>query len=316
MLRKRRALKSFIHPKGVKVLIGWLRAISLPLLVLSPLFLFSKTVYQTSFLQRNPQSYSTEENSFFQTQQNFAGLTPLSPSVWNTYHEEIQSETDLDRYILREAYLLEADRKVTQKESRMFSIPLDDLSSTQRRILSPFRREEEERQRRDYAESVSIIAANKGLPEYVIQVLGFQKLREGMKKVERAVALDATLSTTKVTNDDGSLKKDLRPWRYRGTLLVFQRSYRMGITNSIWSFNLQGGDASAKGDKLYAEISARWSRYVQSNTFQFLTTTAISSFSYFFQDDFSVSFSYLNELKNQPSTPDVNKQTLGFNYIF
>lgn len=315
MLRERGDLKSFMRPRGVNVLIVWLKAASLLLVACAPFFLFSKTVYQTSFLQRNPQSYSTEENSFFQTQQNFAGVTPLSPSVWNTYHEEIQSETDLDRYILREAYLLEADRKVTQKESRMFSIPLDDLSSTQRRILSPFRREEEERQRRDYAESVSIIAANKGLPEYVIQVLGFQKLREGMKKVERAVALDATLSTTKVTND-GSLKKDLRPWRYRGTLLVFQRSYRMGITNSIWSFNLQGGDASAKGDKLYAEISARWSRYVQSNTYQFLTTTAVSSFSYFFQDDFSVSFSYINELKNQPSTPDVNKQTLGFNYIF
>jgi len=156
---------------------------------------------------------------------------------------------------------------------------------------------------------------NKGLPEYVIQVLGFQKLREGVKKVERAVALDVTLSSPK-SSSDGTLKRDQHPWRYRGIALPFQRSYRMGLTNSIWTFDVQGGAASAKGDKLYAELSARWSRYLQSNTYQFLTSTAITSFSYFLKDDISVSFSYLNEIKNQASTPDVSKESIGFNYIF
>ena len=302
--------------RGVKVLIAIRKEAFVLFAAFSPLILFSKTTFQPSLLQRNPQSYSREEDeSFFRTEQNFSGLTPLSPSVWNSYNEEIRGSTEVGKYLFREAYLLEADRKAIQSESRMFTVPMDDLSSTQRRILSPFRREEEERQRRDYAESVSAIVVNKGLPEYVIQVLGFQKLREGVKKVERSVALDVTLSSPKVAAD-GSIQQDKHPWRYRGIALPYQRSYRMGLTNSIWTIDVQGGGSAAKGDRLYTEISARWSRYLQSNTYQFLTSTAISSFSYFFSDDLSVSYSYLNEIRNQASTPDVSKQSIGFNYIF
>jgi hypothetical protein len=79
---------------------------------------------------------------------------------------------------------------------------------------------------------------------------------------------------------------------------------------------VQGGAPSAKGDKLYAEISARWGRYVQTNTFQVLTSTAIAGVTVFFKDDLSVTFSFTNEIKNQTSTPDVSKESIGFNYIF
>ncbi len=301
--------------KGVKILVAVRKGSFVLFAAIAPLMLFSKSTFQPSLLQRSPQSYSKEENSFFRTEQNFSGLTPLSPSVWNSYNEEIRASTEVGKYLFREAYLLEADRKILRTDSRMFSISMDDLSSTQRRILSPFRREEEERQRRNYAESISAIVMNKGLPEYVIQVLGFQKLREGVKKVERAVALDVTLSSSKVAQD-GSIQQDKNPWRYRGIALPYQRSYRMGLTNSIWTIDVQGGGSAVKGDRFYAEISARWSRYLQSNTYQFLTTTAISSFSYFFSDDLSMSYSYLNEIRNQSSTPDAIKQSVGFNYIF
>ncbi len=306
---------------GVKLLIALRKGILFLLAVFAPLFLFSEQSstqesFQRSLLERRPQSNSSQDDSFFRnSEDSFAGLTPLSPSVWNSYNEEIRGDTDVGKYLFREAYLVEADRKSIRTDSRMFTVPMDDLSSTQRRILSPFRREEEERQRRDYAESVSAIVVNKGLPEYVIQVLGFQKLREGVKKVERAVALDVTLSAPK-SSADGTPQRDQYPWRYRGIALPFQRSYRMGLTNSIWTFDVQGGAASSKGDKLYAEISARWSRYVQSNTYQFMTNTAITSFAVFLKDDLSLSVSYLNEIKNQASTPDVSKESIGFNYIF
>jgi hypothetical protein len=301
--------------RGVKDLIVTLKRTLVFFASLSSLILFSKTTFQPTLLQRSPQSYSKEENSFFRTEQHFSGFTPLSPSVWNSYNEELKASTEVGKYLFREAYLLEADRRALQTERRVFTVPMDDLSSTQRRILSPFKREEEERQRRDYAESVSAIVLNKGLPEYVVQVLGFQKLREGVKKVERAVALDVTLSNPKVTND-GSIQQDKNPWRYRGIALPYQRSYRMGLTNSIWTIDVQGGGSAIKGDRLYAEVTARWSRYLQSNTYKVLTSTAISSFSFFFSDDLSVSYSYLNEIRNQTSTPDVSKQSIGFNYIF
>lgn len=248
--------------------------------------------------------------SLYGASEHFDGITPLSPSVWNTYNVEPVVDSDLAKYLFRDAYLADADRKLLKTESRMFTVPLDDLASTQRRTLSPFMREEEEIARRNYAESVSQIAISKGAPEYLLQLLGLQKLREGVKKIEKAVSLDITVSTPKV------ITKQTRPWHFRGIFLPYQRSYRTGFTNSIWIMDVQGGWTKSRGDQLYLEVAARWSKYFQGNTYQIFTRTFTTSFAYFINSDFSISASISKDTRKSFKDMKSTTEAVGVSYVF
>lgn len=245
------------------------------------------------------------------TDEYFVGVTPLSPSVWNSFSHDVQEESQLRDYLFREAYLVEAQGDYLGREGRFFTVPTDDLSSTQRKILSPYFRQEEEDARREYAEAVTGVVVNKGVPEYMIHLLGLQKLREGVKKIEKAVAVDITLGAAANPND-----RHYKPWKLKTTFLPFQRSYKVGLTNSIFSWDVQGGYTSQKGDMLFSVFSTRYGRFVQSNIYQVLTQTGYASLSFFVTPELSVSTAFRNEFKNDTATPDTTTQTAGLHYVF
>lgn len=241
----------------------------------------------------------------------FVGYTPLSPSVWNSFSEEVKDESQLNNYLFREAYLVEAQNDYLGREGRFFTVPTDDLSSTQRKILSPYFRQEEEDARREYAEAVSGVVVNKGVPEYMLHLLGLQKLREGVRKIEKAVAVDVTIGPEASPND-----RHYRPWKMRTTFLPFQRSYKVGLTNEMFSWDIQGGYTSQKSDMLFSVFSTRYGRFLQSNMYQVLTQTGYASLSFFVTPDLSISTAFRNEFKDDTATPDTTMQTAGLHYVF
>lgn len=249
------------------------------------------------------------DRNFHGSVEQFDGLTPMSPSVWNTYNQEPTVDSDLAKYIFRDAYLIDADRSLLQTDSRMFTVPLDDLASTQRRALSPLMSEREEEARRNYAEAVTRIAVSKGVAEYMLQLLSLQKLRESVKTVERAVSLDMTIS--KPSSDPS-----IHPWRFRGIFLPYQRSYKTGFTNSIWSLDVQGGWTQSQGDQLFTAVSARWGKYLQSNTFQIFTKLFSSSFTYFLKEDLALTFATSKDFSQLGSATAGTTQAIGTSYIF
>lgn len=240
----------------------------------------------------------------------FVGYTPMSPSVWNSYSEEPQTESKLREYLFREAYLAEAQNDYLGREGRMFTIPTDDLTSTQRKILSPYQKKEEEDGRREYAEAVTSVVVNKGVPEYALQLLGLQKLREGVKKIEKAIAVDVTIGKPPAN------PRNYKPWKFRTTFLPFQRSYKLTFTNTIWSWDVQGGYTTNKGDMLFTTVSARWGRFLQSNMYQFMTSTGYSSLSYFVTPNLSLTTAFKNEFQDDEATLGTTSQIAGLNYIF
>lgn len=255
--------------------------------------------------------YAQDEGKMSGSDEYFVGYTPLSPSVWNSFSQEPQEESQLRDYLFREAYLVEAQSDYLGREGRFFSVPTDDLTSTQRKILSPYFRQEEEDARREYAEAVSGVVINKGVPEYMLQLLGLQKLREGVKKIEKAVAVDVVIGPAAKEND-----RNYKPWKLRTTFLPFQRSYKVGITNTVFSWDVQGGYASQKGDMLFSVFSMRYGRFLQSNMYQVLTHTAYSSLSFFVQPNLSLTTAFRNEFKDDVETTDTTSQTVGLSYIF
>ncbi len=255
--------------------------------------------------------YAQDEGNLTGSDEYFVGLTPLSPSVWNTFSEEPKEESQLRDYLFREAYLVEAQEDYLGREGRFFTIPTDDLTSTQRKILSPYFRQEEEDARREYAEAVSSVVVNKGVPEYMLQLLGLQKLREGVQKIEKAVAVDVTLGAPASPND-----RNYKPWKLKTTFLPFQRSYKVGLTNSIFSWDVQGGYTSQKSDMLFTVFSIRYGRFLQSNMYQILTQTGYASLSFFVQPNLSLTTAFRNEFKDDIKTPDTTAQTVGLSYIF
>ena len=240
----------------------------------------------------------------------FVGYTPMSPSVWNSFSEDPVGESQLRDYLFREAYLVDAQNDYLGREGKFFTVPTDDLTSTQRKILSPYQRQEEEDARREYAEAVTGVVVNKGLPEYMLQLLGLQKLREGVKKIEKAVAVDVTLGTPPAN------QRRYKPWKFRTTFLPFQRSYKLTLTDSVWSWDVQGGYTSQQSDMLFTTVSARFGRFLQSNIYQVLTYTGYSSLSFFIRSNLSVSVAIRNEFKDDKDTEDTTTESAGLNYIF
>ncbi len=244
------------------------------------------------------------------TDEYFDGYTPMSPAVWNSFTQEPESQSQLRDYLFREAYLADANTDYLGREGKMFTIPTDDLSSTQRRLLSPYSRHEEEVARRNYAETVTGVVVNKGVPEYMLQLLGLQKLREGVKKIEKAVAVDVVIGTPSPN------LRHAKPWKFKTALLPMQRSLKVGIGNTILNWEVQGGYTANKGDMLYSTLSARWGRFLQSNTYQAVTSVGYSTLSFFISPDMSVSTSIRNEFKDDKDTPDTLTESVGFAYIF
>lgn len=266
-------------------------------------------VLVAAFVQIFP-AFAEEGGKISGSDQYFVGYTPLSPSVWNAFSEEPTEESQLRDYLFREAYLVEAQNDYLGREGKMFTVPTDDLTSTQRRILSPYQRQEEEDARREYAEAVTSVVVNKGVPEYALQLLGLQKLREGVKKIEKAVAVDVVLGSPPEN------QRNWNPWKFRTAFLPFQRSYKMGLTNSIVSWDVQGGYTSNESDMLFTTVSFRWGRFLQSNVYQFVNYAGYTSLSFFIQPNMSVTAALRNEFKDDKDTPDTTTQSLGFSYIF
>jgi hypothetical protein len=251
-----------------------------------------------------------EDGKISGSEEVFVGYTPMSPSVWNSFSDETANQSQLRDYLFREAYLEDANHEYLSKEGKMFTIPTDDLASTQRRMLSPYQREEEEDSRRDYAETITSVIKNKGVPEYMLQLLGMQKAHEGVKKIEKAVAIDAPLGKPNPS------QRHARDWKFRTAFLPFQRSYKLGITNSIYTWDVQGGYTSSKGDYLFSTISARWGRFLQANTYQIFTNVGYSTLSFFMKPNMSLSFSLRREFKDDPKTAGTTIESVGYNYIF
>jgi len=250
-----------------------------------------------------------EEGKNSKNDEYFVGYTPLSPSVWDSFTQEPVDQSRFRDYLFREAYLVDANNTYLKDQGKMFTIPTDDLSSTQRRLLSPYSKDEEEKSRRDYAEAVSSVVVNKGVPEYMLQLLGLQKLQEGVKKIEKAVSVDTTIS--KVTNERHS-----EPWKFKSTFLPYQRSYMMGVGNGIWNWKVQGGYTTNKGDQLYSVISLRYGKFLQANTYQMITYTGYSTLSYFIHPNLSLTGSFRRQFKYDATIPDTLLESVGMNYIF
>jgi hypothetical protein len=283
-------------------------------------FIFSLFLIN-SIVAQEVSDLESDEEQISQGDEYFTGVTPFSSSVWNAVRMDVKLESGLRNYVFREAYLIEADRRMFSREGRMFMVPLDDLASTQARTLSPLRREAEERMRRDYAETVSSIVINKGVPEYVFQMLGLYKLKEGLRKIEKMVSLDVAVTATSaqapgVEGSAAIVVPNLKPWRLKGDFLSTQKSYKMSFTNTIWSLDLQGGYTSNKNDRLLARLSARWGRYYQDNSYYILTDLFVSSFSMFFKEDLSIGYSVSKKTDEALNKTNTLYQGVGLAYVF
>ncbi len=196
-----------------------------------------------------------------------------------------------------------------------------EIKSTLERPIRDTSDSAEERMRRDYAESVSSIVINKGVPEYVFQMLGLYKLKEGLRKIEKMVSLDVAVTATSaqapgVEGSAAIVVPNLKPWRLKGDFLSTQKSYKMSFTNTVWSLDLQGGYTSNKNDRLFARLSARWGRYYQDNSYYILTDLFVSSISMFFKEDLSIGYSVTKRTDEALNKAGSLYQGVGLAYVF